>query len=150
MTFSMSDVERLAAIEEIRRLKARRDHALDRKDWVTYAAVHAPDHVSHNDGHEVQNSPQHVIEGLKAALDGVTTCHQSHTPEITFEGPGKVSVVWSMEDNLWWKQDDGDHWLHGFGFYHEKCEKRDGEWLFTYRRLERIRVMTSPGARLNK
>lgn len=73
-----------------------------------------------------------------------------NTPEITFDGPDKASVIWSMEDRLWWKQGDEDHWRHGFGFYHETCEKRNDEWLFTSRRLERTRVMTSPGARLGK
>lgn len=145
---NLSDLELLVAIDEIKRLKARRDHALDMKDWDTYAAVHAPDHVSHHDGHERWSTPGQVIDNLKAMLDGVTTVHQSHTPNITFQGPDMALGVWSMEDNLYWKQGDEDHWLHGFGFYHEKYEKRGGRWLFTYRRLERIRVMTSPGARM--
>ena len=144
----MNDLEKLLAIEEIKQLKARRDHALDQKDWETYAAVHAPDHVSHNDGQERQSSPQVVIEFLKEALDGVTTCHQSHTPDISFDTPAKARCVWSMEDNLFWKQGEEEHFLHGFGFYHETCEKRAGEWVFTFRRLERLWVKTSPGARL--
>ena len=32
-------------IEAIRDLKARRDHAVDRKDWATYAALHTDDFV---------------------------------------------------------------------------------------------------------
>lgn len=146
----MSDIERLVAIADIQRLKARRDHALDKKDWETYAAVHAPDHYSHHDGHERWGSPQEVIENLKAMLDGVTTVHQSHTPDISFETPDKAIGIWSMEDNLYWMQGDEEHWLHGFGFYHEEYQRRNGQWLFTYRRLERIRVMTSPGARLGR
>lgn len=148
MTAAMSDLERLVATDEIKRLKARRDHALDKKDWATYAALHAPDHISHHDGNFEPQTPEEVIDSLKVVLDGVATCHQSHTPDITFESPEKVKVVWSMEDNLYWKQGDEDHWLHGFGFYHEVCQKRDGKWLFTFRRLERIKVMTSPGARM--
>jgi hypothetical protein len=51
-----------------------------------------------------------------------------------------------MEDNLYWKQGDEEHWLRGFGFYHEVYEKQDGKWVFTWRRLERLKVLTSPGA----
>lgn len=100
MTAPLDAIERIVAIEEIKQLKARRDHALDQKDWDTYAAVHAPDHHSHNDGHDQWPSPAKVIENLKRILEGVTTCHQSHTPKITFETPEKAHCVWSMEDNL--------------------------------------------------
>jgi hypothetical protein len=51
-----------------------------------------------------------------------------------------------MEDNLYWMQGDEEHWLHGYGFYHETVEKRDGVWLFTARSLKRTRRATSPGA----
>jgi hypothetical protein len=34
--------------------------------------------------------------------------------------------------------------LHGYGFYHETYEKRDGRWLFTSRRLKRTLVKTFP------
>ena len=39
-----------------------------------------------------------------------------------------------------------DDWLHGFGFYHEANGKRNGECVFTTRRLKRICVKMSPGA----
>jgi hypothetical protein len=145
-----SDIDRLVAIAEIQRLKARRDHALDKKDWATYEALHAPDHISHHgasDGGKM-GSAADVVRQLSVTLEGVTTAHHSHTPDISFESPTKAHCVWSMEDNLYWKQDDEDHWLHGYGFYHETCEKRDGVWLFTTRSLKRTRVMTSPGARI--
>jgi hypothetical protein len=51
-----------------------------------------------------------------------------------------------MEDNLYWMQGDQEHWLHGFGFYHETYEKRNGQWVFTTRKLKRITVKMSPGA----
>ena len=43
-TAEMSAVERLVELEAIYRLKARRDHAVDRKDWETYAALHSDDY----------------------------------------------------------------------------------------------------------
>jgi hypothetical protein len=146
----MSDIERLVALAEIERLKARRDHALDMKDWTTYEALHAPDHVSQHGERDggTMGSAANVVKQLSVTLAGVTTAHHSHTPNISFESPTKAHCVWSMEDNLYWMQGDEEHWLHGYGFYHETCEKRDGVWLFTTRSLKRTRVATSPGAKM--
>jgi hypothetical protein len=141
-----SDVEQLLAIEEIKLLKARRDRAVDTKDFDTYEALHAPDHVSHNDGFERWNNRDEMIANVRRLMADNITVHHSHTPQITFESPTRAAGIWGMEDNIFWKQGDEDHWLQGFGFYHETYEKRDGQWLFTSRPLKRIHVRTSPGA----
>jgi len=39
----MTDIERLIELEKIYRLKAVRDHAVDQKDWATYANLHTDD-----------------------------------------------------------------------------------------------------------
>ena len=90
----MSDIEQLLAIEEIKLLKARRDRACDTKDWDLYRALHADDHVSHNDGFERWESADVMIANVKALLDkGRTTVHHSHTPDITFESPTKAKAA---------------------------------------------------------
>ena len=142
----MSDIERLIAIEEIKQLKARRDHAVDRKDWATLESLHAPDHQSHVDGFPPWTTAAEMMANIRAGMEGVTSVHHSHTPAITFDSPVKAHGTWAMEDNLYWKQGDEEHWLRGFGFYEETYEKRDGRWLFTWRRLRRLKVLMSPGA----
>lgn len=142
----LSHIERLIAIEDIKILKARRDKAVDTKDWDTYLALHAPDHRSHNDGFPAWNSAAEMIAAVRSLMTHVISVHHSHTPRIEFESADKATGVWGMEDNIYWKQGEDDHWLRGFGFYHEIYEKLDGRWLFTFRRLERIHVLTSPGA----
>jgi hypothetical protein len=144
----MSDTERLVAVEEIKLLKARRDRALDTKDWTTYEALHAPDHYSHNEGFERWNSAAEMVANVKKLMAGVVSAHHSHTPQISFESPGKATGIWGMEDNIFWKQGQESHWLQGFGFYHETYEKRDGRWVFTSRQLKRLHVRASPGALL--
>ena len=146
----MSDIERLVALADIQQLKARRDHALDNKDWDLYIALHAPDHISSHGAQDggTMGSAADVARQLAVTLDGVTTAHHSHTPNITFESPTKAKCIWSMEDNLYWMQGDEEHWLHGYGFYHETVEKRDGVWVFTTRSLKRTRVARSPGAKM--
>ena len=147
----MSDVERLSALEEIKDLQARRCYAVDTSDWAAYEVLHAPDHVSKNDG-EAQ-----AYVGGKANADrikknhetyGITSMHQVHSPIITFESATRARGIWSMEDNLWWTVEGVEHWSKGFGFYHETYEKRDGKWLFTSRQLKRQKVLASPGAKL--
>lgn len=142
----MSDIERLVAVDDLKRLKSRRDRAVDMKDWATFEALHAPEHRSHNDGYEPWNSAAELVANVKKGLEGVTTIHHSHTPDITFQSRVKASGIWAMEDNLYWMQGDQEHWLHGYGFYHETYEKRNGQWVFTTRQLKRICVKMSPGA----
>lgn len=142
----LTDIERLVALEEIKLLKARRDRAVDTKDWETYEALHVPDHCSHNDGFDRWNSAAEMIANVREIMKDVTSVHHSHTPEITFVTPVKATGIWAMEDNIFWMQGQEEHWLRGFGFYHETYEKRDGKWLFTSRQLKRTLVRTSPGA----
>jgi hypothetical protein len=143
----MSDIETLIELEAIKLLKARRDRAVDSKDWDTYLALHAPDHESHNEGFDHWKSAAEMITNVRRILSQTkATVHHSHTPEINFESPTKATGIWAMEDNIFWMQGDEEHWLQGFGFYHECYEKRGGQWLFTRRQLKRTHVRLSPGA----
>lgn len=145
-----STLQQLIELEAIRHLKARRIRAIDTKDWATYEALHAPDHYSHNDGEKRWDGAKANTDRLALLFAHVDTVHHVHTPELTLTSPTSATGIWALEDHLYWAQEDGDHWVHGFGFYHETYEKRDGRWLFTSRRLKRTRVMTSPGADLAK
>lgn len=142
----MSDVERLVAIEDIKLLKARRDRATDTKDWATYEALHAPDHHSYNDDYAPWTTASEMIANISKIMEHLTTIHQSHTPEITFEAPDRASGVWAMQGMSFWKQDGVDHWFEAFGHYFETYEKRDGRWVFTSRRLKYIHTRASEGA----
>jgi hypothetical protein len=50
-----------------------------------------------------------------------------------------------MEDMLWWEEGGEPRWMHGYGWYHETYERRDGEWLIASRSLKRIRIDTGVG-----
>ncbi len=60
----LTDIEYLLALEEIKLLKARRDRAVDTKDWALYRSLHADHHVSHNDGYERWESADVMIENV--------------------------------------------------------------------------------------
>ena len=87
-----------------------------------------------------------MIANVKAILDkGRTTVHHSHTPDITFESPTKAKGIWGMEDYIFDSETE-ELLIHGFGFYYETYEKRDGKWLFTSRQLKRTHVRNNPEA----
>jgi hypothetical protein len=142
----MTDLDRLLAIEAIRLLKARALRAMDQKCWTDYEALHAPDHVSDTYGGEPAVGAKANTRRLAQVLEGITTVHHAHMAEITLTSDDSAEGIWSMEDMLFWKQGEADHWLHGYGHYHERYRKGPEGWQFVYRRLTRIRVDLSPGA----
>ncbi len=141
----LTPLDRLIAIEEIKRLKSRRDRAVDLKDWDTYRELHAPDHRSENDGYEPWTRDE-MMHHLIETIGHVRIAHLSHTPDIEIHSPDEASGVWYLEDHHFWEQDGAPHWLHGFGFYFEKYVRRDGAWLFHRRRIQRTIMLASPGA----
>ena len=144
----LSETQILFEIEAIRKLKARQSRAIDVKDWATYEAVHAADHVSDVDGDEPWVGAKENTERL-AKLHrelGIVSVHHAHSPQIELLSPIRAAGIWAMECYLFWHQGEEEHHIHAFGFYHETYEKRDGTWLFTSRRLERTRVTQTPGA----
>ena len=142
----MTELETLLAIEAIRNLKARRLRAMDEKRWADYEAMHAEDHISDTYGDAPAIGTKANTARLSAALRNITTVHHAHTPEITLTGEDSATGVWAMEDMLFWKQGDEEHWLHGFGHYHERYRKGPQGWQFVYRKLTRLHVKTSSGA----
>ena len=142
----MTDLERVVAIEEIKVLMARRCRSLDARDWPTYQACHAPDHISRDTVAPGDVHSASLVDALKAFFAGITSIHRVHSAEIEFSSPTEATGIWAMEDRLYWKEGDQEHWMHGWGHYYDTYSKREGRWLFTSRRLERERREKSQGA----
>ena len=146
----MNPLERLQALDAIRQLKARRLRAMDAKEWDLYTQLHCADHVSDTYGGEVMPSAAQNTARLREFLDGVTSVHHVFSHELVFQSDTEASGIWCMEDRLWWLQAEQPHWLHGFGYYHERYRKEGGVWKFCYRRLDRSKVILSAGADMAK
>lgn len=143
----MTDLESLIQLHAIYDLKGRRDHAVDHKDWETYAQLHTDDFVAMSIGDNPIIGGRAAADALEILMANVTTVHHCHTPVIDFEGRYVARGVWAMEDNLFWHRNGQKQWLRGFGFYHETYIRgADGKWRFSYRRLERTHADTSAGA----
>jgi len=142
----MDPVYELMAMEQIKRLKARRVRCMDEKDWEGYAACHTPDAVSYTFQSEKTGAagpivgPKAIAEALKKQLTGRTTCHHIHAPEIELTSETTATGIWPMEDMLWWDEGGERRWIHGYGHYRETYEKLDGQWLIKSRALSRIKV----------
>jgi hypothetical protein len=143
---ALGGIDKLLALEEIKRLKAQRDRAADTKDWALYESLHAPDHVSENGDYGRWTSAAEMIANTRKSMENLITLHHSHTPEIEFETPTKARCVWAMEGMSFWKQGEVDHWFQAFGHYFETCEMREGRWVFTSRSLKYYHTRRSPGA----
>lgn len=139
-------LDRLASIEAIHLLKARRDRAADTKDWALYESLHAPDHRSYNGDYPAWTTAAEMIANISAIMATLTTMHHSHTPEIHFTAPDAAEGIWAMTGLSLWRQDGADHWFRAYGHYFETYERRGGTWLFTSRRLTYHHTRSSPGA----
>lgn len=144
----MDDVERLAAIEEIKALKARYFRCMDMKDWDGFAEQFAPDAVMDvsgemddgADGAGIVRGNREISDFVRSFVGDVVTVHHGHMPEIAVVTPSSATGVWAMEDMLRWPDDGPMREMHGYGHYHETYEKRDGRWLIAALRLTRLRV----------
>jgi uncharacterized protein (TIGR02246 family) len=138
-------LERLAAIEQIKALKARYFRCLDTKDWDGFAGVFAPDAVMDMSGETggaggVTRGPNEIVAFVRAAVEAVVTVHHGHTPEIDVTSPITATGTWAMEDMLRWPEGGPLRSLHGYGHYHETYERIEGQWYIKTLTLTRLRV----------
>lgn len=159
----MTDVEKLIAIEDIKRLKARYFRAMDTKDWELFRSLFTPDveidtscafTPADHKGDAIEPGlksrapdPNFMITGVDRFLemqhhylDGMSTVHHGHTPEIEILGPEEATGVWAMEDKLRWPEGSPMRLMHGYGHYTESYRKLDGGWRIAKLKLTRIRI----------
>lgn len=143
----MTDIEALEAQLAISKVKARYCRMLDTKDWAGLAALLTEDFVLD----VTEGSPWPVIRGRDAAvqqvsssLEGARTAHHVHAPEIELQG-NEAHVIWAMQDRVVWNPPrHGLASLTGYGHYHERYVRRDGEWKIAALRLTRLHIDAQP------
>ena len=143
----MSDdqVQRLADIEEIGRLKARYCRCVDTKDWDGYGALVTDDfHAVTDSG--VHDGRDAVVSYLSGALGNAVTVHHVHQPEVTFTAPDRAEVIWAMNDYVEIPLGETSFVLRGYGHYHEDYVRTADGWRMQRTELKRLRVDTEGGA----
>ncbi len=119
--------------------KARYCRTLDSKLWDEFAALFTEDYeldVSDGTGKEPIKGRDAAMAMVQESLKNAKTAHQVHLPEMTRDGDA-IKVIWAMQDRVIWSEEMA---LTGYGTYHERWVKQDGEWKIAYLKLARYIV----------
>jgi hypothetical protein len=114
----------LVDLEQIKSLKARYCHLMDRQRWSEWAELYTADaELFPGEGRRLVGGNE-IAEFARETLAGVKTSHHATTPDIEFIGPSTARATWAVQ----FVQEGGR--LRGYGFYEDQLEKLDGRWLF--------------------
>ena len=149
--------ERLAAVEEIRQLKARYFRCMDSKDWAGLAEVFAPDAIFDL---RAVNSVRHPVSGrivppladelavhrgrdtiltmIRSALETLISVHHGHMPEIEIVSETSAIGIWAMEDVIRSAPEAPPFRMHGYGHYHDSYERRETGWVIKTTAITRL------------
>ncbi len=137
----MSDFPDWRAINTI---KARYCRLLDTKDWAGWRALFADDFILDTTpagGERIEGADAAVAYVRSSITDDTITTHHVHTPEIEVNGD-EATAIWAMQDrNIW----PNGRSLLGFGHYHERYRRVDGEWMIAESRLTRLNTEMTNG-----
>jgi NADPH:quinone reductase-like Zn-dependent oxidoreductase len=138
----LNDLEKLVAIEEIKRLRARFARCMDTKQWVEMQDTITGDcEFDARDGTvvtELWHGAEDVVANIRRSLDAAVSVHHAHMPEIEITSPTTAKGLWAMQDLLCFQ---GGIVLRGSGHYHEEYRKEaDGKWRLSWYRLTRLKV----------
>ncbi|MET9877662.1 nuclear transport factor 2 family protein [Actinacidiphila glaucinigra] len=148
----MNDVERLTAIEELRRLMARYVRYADQKRWQDLAGLFTPDgsFTPHKPDGSVwlrMNGRADIAAtvGASSGPDDVLI-HHLFSDEIDVESATGARGTWSMEDiitrpeNAEVNPDFPFRGMHGYGHYHARFVRTGGAWYIAELEQTRLRL----------
>ncbi|NIH80637.1 nuclear transport factor 2 family protein [Amycolatopsis viridis] len=134
-----SAAERLAAIEDIKQLKARYFRLMDTKDWTALREVFTDDAHMDIDGFP-RDGGDAITAFLSKVLTPLRTVHHGHMPEITLISRDQASGVWAMFDYVEFPSDGLPRGFHGYGHYHDQYRVERGAWRIASTRVARLRI----------
>ncbi|KAA9300508.1 MULTISPECIES: nuclear transport factor 2 family protein [Aerococcus] len=151
----MDRLERLEAIEAIKQCKARYWRAIDSKDFDLLATVMAEQVVFDTSlstwdpikgqhpllpaKEEPSRSLTEVMGNARKIMgEGTQSAHMGHIPEISIESDRTASAYFPFEDRVLFKDFAA---FNGYGYYKDKFEKIDGQWLIVKTKIYRYRLI---------
>lgn len=141
----MDDIRRLAAIEDIKILKARYCRYVDTQDWASFRTLFDDGAtLFFPENYDSVAAIDDFMQGVGSALKGGVTAHHVMMPEIEIVDDDNARAIWAMQDALYFLPGTrglaGASEIHGVGHYHETYVRRGGTWLFASIRLSRLRL----------
>ena len=124
--------------------KARYCRTLDTKDWAAYADLLTEDYeLDVTEGTELPiiKGRDAAIKQVRSSLDGAITAHQVYSPEMQVDGD-EAHVIWAMHDRVIWGPDRPS--ISGYGHYHGRWLRINGEWKLAALRLSRLHIDVLP------
>lgn len=160
----MDQIVRLAAIEDIKQLKARYFRCVDTKDWLGLERVFAPDiEFDRTYGMSVQDAftgawappisetplivagREAVMAMVRRATETIHTVHNGFMPEIDVTSESAAKGIWTMRDEM--RDRSGRLIAAGAGHYHETYEKLASGWAIRTAKLTRLWLTFGDGRR---
>ncbi len=140
----MTDFAEMRDWRAICELKARYCRFMDTKDWDRYRALFTEDYeldVSQESGIPPIKGRDAAIEAVLSHIRHAVTAHQVHNPEITIDGD-EAHGIWALQDRVIFGP--GGPSISGFGHYHERYVRQDGQWKIASLRLTRLHIDVAP------
>jgi len=142
----MKDLETINAWLALSEAKARYCRMLDTKDWTGYAALLTEDFVLDvSEGSQVPviTGRDEALKQIQSSILTAKTAHQVHSPEIQLNGD-EAHVIWALQDRVVWAPDRPS--ITGYGHYHERWVRKNGDWKLASLRLTRLHIDVHPPA----
>lgn len=150
----MTEAEKLAAIEEIKRVKARYFRGVDTGDGDLVRSILAEqcelDYIGcctdPKSGLDFMPAMNVVLRGRDKWVSdafkkaGIVSVHQGYNPDIEILSPNSARGTWAMTDRLYMPPGAPFSAMIGYGYYHDTYMKEPSGWKLQTTRIERLRV----------
>jgi hypothetical protein len=133
------EVQRARDIEEIKALKGRYCRMVDTHDWDGWLGTCLTEDIQLILGNDVVEGHDGVRKMIADTLEGATTVHHVHGPEIMLTGPDTAAGIWAMDDLVHLVR-PRERRFHGHGHYHETYVRTADGWRISRSELTRVRV----------
>ncbi len=100
--------------------------------------------VSEGTSVPVMRGREEALQQVQTLVGSARTVHQVHTPEIDVQGD-EAHVIWAMQDRVVWDEPRrGLASITGYGHYHERYVRQNGEWKIASLKLTRLHIDAQP------